>query len=651
MPLETPVKVEFGTQGMADLEKFVFDHLTKYKGDLKDLHENRIPKMRKNYRGIPKDENKSFPWPNCSNLVVQVIGQSVDTLRARILGNIFEISPIFVAQLTGSWEEAEKGEDQRATLEEFMNLMGLEPYELDLYRVYSSGFGEAIKFGTVCWKAPWETLTEQAVVSTDWKNSTELIIYDGPRPEKLRFETWGADPHSPTIDQAEFKWHKLELNKYQLLDRKQKLVYDVKAVEEILKKADRTGPSESKKEEDADKGIQSTSPSDIAQEWDIYECWLRYWHNGKKYNIIYTYHLSTRTLLRAIFNFYPKNIDCFETARLGYDGEDGLLGFGFCEMLEHYQEEVSTLHNQRTDNNTLANTSILRVAKGSKLDSIFSLFPNATFPADKDEIEVMQMGRAATESVQYENLTLSEANARAGVDSPVGGSGGGVQNAKKGIYSAMGTFSVMQEGNRRVNVNTSDMRYAHVKLGRKLAMMYSHFGVGDRIKYFGKDAELLKKALNNYKSGRMMFPIKAATASVNRELEKQNDMLLTNIMRQHHMGIGQILQSITGPQAAMMPPQLKEYLAGVIKSSDLLMKHILRNFGHDDTSRFLPSIEFLNNDKGASNGNNGNAQQKPTGDESRPAVSGAGENSNVQPANATAGVSDSMDGNNRGTVI
>lgn len=638
MPLETPVKVDFSSQVMEQLKTYVHEHITSYKVQYKDLHENRIPKMRKLYRGVPREENKSFPWPNCSNLVVQVIGQSVDTLRARVLGNIFEISPLVVAHLSGSWKAEEEGEDQREAMEEFLNLMGLEPNELDLYRVYSSGFGETIKFGTAFWKLPWETLIEQEVVSIGHAGARETVVYDGPRPEKLRFETYCPDPHVNTLEQSEFDYHIRELNKYQLLERRFKGLYDKAAVDKIIATPDRTGPSQSKQEADADKGITPAQDS-INLEWDIYECWLKFWHDNKKYSIIYTYHYSTKTVLRAVFNFYPNNMKPIEMARLGYDGEDGLFGYGFCEMLEHYQEEISTTHNQRMDAATLANTSIARVSKSSKLDSIFSLFPNAVFPGEKDEFEVMQMGRQPVESVQYESMALSEANSRAGVEPAAAGTGGGTQNPRKGIYSAMGTFSVMQEGNRRVNINTADMRYAHIKIARKLALMYAHFGIGDRIKYMGEKAPLLIKALNNYKSGRMIFPIKAATASVNRELEKQNDMLLTNIMRQHNMGIAQILAQITGPNAQVMPPELKDYLAQTVTSSNYLMSHILRNFGHDDVSRFLPQPDLKKGARGNATGQgakqgNGTVEQGAAnqGDRGQPALpaNNAQEGSNNQ---------------------
>lgn len=293
--------------------------------------------------------------------------------------------------------------------------------------------------------------------------------------------------------------------------------------------------------------------------------------------------------MRAIYNFYPDNEEPFRMARLGYD-DDGLLGYGYAEMLEHYQEEIATKHNQRNDAGTLRNTSIARVSRASKLDSIFSLYPGAVVPGEQNEIEIMQLGSAAESTVPEEQMSLQLAERRAGIDMGIQASGGGTQNPRKGVYSAMGTFSVMQQSNKRSNLRTTDMRYSHISLGRLVLKLYAYFGLGDKGRIFGKNEKFLVKALEAVKSGRLNFPVRASTASINRELEKQNDMLLVNVLRQHHMGIAQLMQSVVGGQ---VPPPLAKYLVKTIRSSDALMHQVLRNFGHDDTSRLLPDDDLV----------------------------------------------------------
>ena len=187
-------------------------------------------------------------------------------------------------------------------------------------------------------------------------------------------------------------------------------------------------------------------------------------------------------------------------------------------------------------------------------------------------------------------MSLQLAERRAGIDMGIQASGGGTQNPRKGVYSAMGTFSVMQQSNKRSNLRTTDMRYSHISLGRLVLKLYAYFGLGDKGRIFGKNEKFLVKALEAVKNGRLNFPVRASTASINRELEKQNDMLLVNVLRQHHMGIAQLMQSVVGGQ---VPPPLAKYLVKTIRSSDALMHQVLRNFGHDDTSRLLPDNDLV----------------------------------------------------------
>ena len=151
----------------------------------------------------------------------------------------------------------------------------------------------------------------------------------------------------------------------------------------------------------------------------------------------------------------------------------------------------------------------------------------------------------------------------------------------------MGTLSLLQEGNTRTDLNITDMRYAHTKLGRLLCDMYAEFGVGDRAQYFGQKGAALEEALRLYKEKTLALPIYAATASVNREVEKQNDMMLTNLARQHYQMIGTILQQVNNP---MLPPEIKQYLRTAMESANTLQKMVFRHFNMDEVDRLVPAI-------------------------------------------------------------
>ena len=626
MPVTTPIKVDFGTDENKALRRFVKENLQAQLDAYDEFHTVKIPEWRRLYKGQPEQATRDWPWPNCSNVVIQLIGENVDILKARIIGTIYEILPLWVSHLVGEWNPDENGNEQRQSLEDFMNLMGMEPNELDLYRVESLAANDICQFGSVLIKQPWETDIEKVVTGPGVQGGLPATIdktkYDGPRPEKVPIENWGATVTAPTWDKAEFKYNKYHLTKQQLEQKIYLKLFDLNEEDKkkLLAAPDRYGPDNTEQQKERNQNIEAQS-SEVLAQWDIYECWFWYWHNGSKWRIVDLYHKGTDTHCNIIFNFYPDNEEPFEFGRLGYT-DDGLLGYGYAEMLKFYQEEVTTGHNQRNDNRTLGNTSIATVGKNNKIDANMAIYPMAVLPIPTEEFGIHQLGAPYPSSVQEETLTIELAKARAGVDSGMQGMGGDTTN-KKGQLSAMGTFSVMQAGNRRVNVNITDFRYLHLKLGRKAARMYAEFGAGERLRYFGEQGPYIKRALENIKKGRMDLPIRAANASINKELEKQNDMLLTQVLQRHQ---SMIMQMINGLQNPQLGPEAKEFLIGAIAANGHLMSRLLRNFGHDDIARLQPELALIKKLKGANS--NGNDQRSQESNQSIPTAFPVGNNTN-----------------------
>lgn len=593
--LPEPIPVKFGDLEEETRLNYVHDNITDIKRGLKEVTDEKLPKWRKAYEGKPEDPQKTFPWRGASNIVVQLIAASVETLKAQVMASIYEVLPIWNCITVGDWATEANADEQRSALDRFLNLMAMEPSELDLYRVESIWFSSAIKYGFSVLKSPYMIDKEDFCfdMGSEGPLYREIIKHYGPRPEVVPFEDFGINPTATTVETANFKYHVVHLNKYQLMERKFLGLYDKAKVDKILALPDGSGATRVEREKQEDTGAK-TQPSKLEERWDIYECHYPYWvtldGKDRKLSIIETYHYGSKTSLRAVYNWYPENMNIFTGARLGYS-DRGLYELGYCEMLEHAQKEVTAEHNRYADNGTLANTSIFRIDPevSTRLDASFSMFPLAMLPAREGEFEVLNIGRQNDTGIERERQNLDLVTRRTGLDSGSVASGGGSVNPKKGIYSAMGTFSAIQAGNKRSNMNQSDFKASHIDLGRKFSRLYSEFGI-DPIKYkqYGKDERWLRMAFDNVKKGRLNIPVRGSTGSVNKEMEKQSDMLMVNIMRQHYMGISQILQGL--PNA---PEHMKDYLVNVILANDYLMKHFLRNFGYDDISRLLPEPAII----------------------------------------------------------
>ena len=588
-----------GPTVMAGVEKYVRANVEYLFNKTQVMRETLLPKWVKTYKGTPEVEHKTFPWPEASNLVIQLAATHADELLSRVM-SIYQSEQLFVAQILGDFDKGQ-GADQGDMIERFMSDMSLSPYELDLYRVEEVLFGNAIRYGTGIIKIPYRFEEEEVYIGGISQFLTTTMV-DGPRPENVPLNKFLIDTQRPTLRKADFiahitTYHRTDLERFLAEAKADRGVFwRASALEKLLNgSADRQGPDYMQQQLETTKGMNNYTPAEVSDEWDIYECWFAYSHLGKRYRCIVHWHKQSNTYMGGLFNPYPENQIPFEDAKLAYD-DDQYYGYGFMEMLESYQREVSTIHNQRIDNRNLANTGAMRVAPASKLASILQVYPGVMIPGTKDEVEPLALGNTSAPMVtDDEMLTLSLAKDRSGVDPAVGGTGGGIVNQKRGIYSAQGTAIAMQQMNNRNNLRMSDMRSAHVRIGIKILQQYAQYGINPQVlRRYGDNSQILKAAIKAFQDGKLGLLIKSATASNNKELEKQNDILMLQTLSNAQ---SQDLQMMAQIQTPGMKPEMISYIKDCITAKNALLRRLLRNFEHQDVERLAPLPDFIKQER------------------------------------------------------
>lgn len=589
-----PIKLDFGKDALAEYWKFVEESTEYWYNRTKTFREKKLKEFARLYKGVPINETRDTPWPGASNIEIQVIATNSDQLLARVMA-IYMTDPLWSTKIFGDIESG-KGADQQAAIERFLVNMALEPAELDFYRVEEAWFSGTIRNGTGIIKFPWIYSMETQAISADgiddstYKVETkEIIRVDGPRPENLPLNKFITDINYQKLEDSPFKAHIITKTRKQMEDLKALKFYKSEDIDSILCTPDRSQADILQHYIERNQGIDNVGSGDLSDEYDLYECWVRYQHNGNNIRTCALHHPKTKTRLFAMYNPYPDNMDIFEDAKLAYD-DDQYYGYGFAEMLKAYQDEISELHRQRINAKTLSNTTAFRIAKNSKLHSILQFYPGVLVPADAGEIERLELNNPQADSLDGENLSLALVKERTGIDPATGGTGGGIVNSKRGNYSAGATFAVLQQQNNRTGLRMSDMRSAHSRAGSKFAKMYANFGLGSKLRQYGNNAEALKAALENIKSGKLGLSVRASTASMNKELEKQNDVLLSQTLNNLYQGDAQIIQAMT---MQGMPEELKAYYTDTLRAKQALYKTIVQNFGHDDYSRLIPVPSFL----------------------------------------------------------
>src|SRR5882672_10454931 len=148
------VPVKFGADGEEKLCRHLKSRILALEDGLSQLHEDKITKWRKAYEATPREAVRDFPFYNASNLVVPIIATFSDTLLARVMSAVLKTKPMWFSKIYGVHKDID--DSVRMALQEYMEYVGIEPTELDLYRVYHEWFGDAIQYGTSLLKCPHE---------------------------------------------------------------------------------------------------------------------------------------------------------------------------------------------------------------------------------------------------------------------------------------------------------------------------------------------------------------------------------------------------------------------------------------------------------------------------------------------------------------
>jgi hypothetical protein len=584
-----PREIPFPKEVKQSINDWLYKNIESLLRRYKRQHSSTIKEYRRIIDGKPREKNKSFPFPNCSNLVAQLVGESVDELVAWVLQLIWVTQPLvyFRYPKEKDEEQAVKNSDKQKALETFFDNNACDPRKLNLYPFQNKWFTEAagIGKGYLCvapenrLEAVWTGYKENGGSKGKGEHEFEnTSIYEGPKLINCRYEDILVNPDVDVFYDNDPIVRRCVLNARKIRERVFKGHFKSDIAKEVLQHPDRYGPDETRKAENQSKELTDSEDATMA-EWDIYECYFSWFHNGRKFRLISWYHMGTKKELNCVFNFVPENQVPILEARLSVDGK------GFAEMLKDSQDEVSTAKNQRNDAILYGMLGVNTIDKQNKdLDRNFTLNPGVFLPAKKDTFQHYNMADSAMAglSLQNEQAMIMQAKSRAGVDPPISGAGAGSMGKNK-QFGSMGTMAVLQTSNSRSAHRTSGFRHASVRLYAMLTDFYGFMELGD--------TALVKEALKDYLERKMQIPVRAADASMNKEVTKQNEIILNQAVAAFIKEVSSLIQAYQNPSAG--DATYKKWLRAIIIGRVRMFQQVVKDFQlTDNPAEFIPDIEL-----------------------------------------------------------
>lgn len=499
-------------------------------------------KYRTRYPEFPKD----FPMANSSQLTVPILKTAINTLSARIYQTVMAAEPL------ASFRARDPAfSDTANSLEKFMATYGVEKLKLD--EQLEDICTETIILGTSILEVSNKTEVRALAKydRTTKKYSLEdTTIFDGPHTTHFPIEDFWCRPAYQDIQTAPWCGKAVRLTWSQIKDMAYNGVLNPDEIDKIWRY--RIGLDGNMAEvgevTKVNERIEEARPND-RDEYQLFELAVR-WDPamlGVEQEIIVYYHWPSRTLLRARYNTFAlgrRPWVIFRYTKLPHR----LYGEGLAEALEHLQDEISTIHNQRIDNASIANLKIIlvsRLIRGlSPGDRLWSGKIVKVTDVAKD-VNTLSLGDPYRSTVQDESMSQNYVREVSGIGEVATGQAQPVSRT-----TATAQLSLLEELNRRFDKALKGLRRSIRETHVHLLDLFIQNGTGGAAEEYLGSIEGPQVEEFLAMPGEMIHRVLkvqtfATKATVNREVEFQSSIAVMNLIIQ----MGQQMMAMCGQLA------------------------------------------------------------------------------------------------------
>jgi hypothetical protein len=301
-----------------------------------------------------------------------------------------------------------------------------------------------------------------------------------------------------------------------------------------------------------------------------------------------TVHLPTKSLVRVDYNPFFNQQKPYDVAR--YVKVPGsFFGMGLYHMLNGFQDEVTTMHNQRIDNNTISNVSMFKAIKNGSIMEGEPLFPGRILFVDSmEEIMPMPMGQPNQADLATEQAAMSYATKRTGLSEI----DYGVSNTNTAYGTATGLNQLSQESKKRGDMPMMSLRNAVGGIGLKVLELYQQrnqrqkqvFVLGD------EDGDLMEQVLQFpteiIRLG-LAVEVTASSTKNSKELELRANTILFQQLIGYYTQMQQFMSVATSPQ---VPPAVAQAAMAAVQGMSIMMERILDGYQIPDSKRMIPPV-------------------------------------------------------------
>lgn len=547
--------------------------------------EEKWLRYQRMYKAQPEKAVKEFPYMGAANLVLPVGATDADTIYSRLMGILYGPEHLWSCSPLRS-----DAVEYAPRLQEF--LKWAQKAELNTYPAVADWLLELCKLGTAVMKQRYKRESKLAYEFREtpignMERFQRISVKDNPVMEHVSLYDYLVPAGTISHQEAPWNAERVMLTWQQIEQRARAGIYG--NVDRLHSWMARDKGSWLRTEIEK-MGHFVPGQSNRLEVW---ETWLDFdiGARGEPQALVMSIHLPTMTPLRLDYNPFFHQEKPFEVARY-LRQEKQFYGIGIMEMLEMFQEEATAMHNQRLDNATLANSVMMKARKNIGIKEDEPIFPGRWFLLDDlNDVQTMQFGRGFDSTIQNENMTMSYASRRTGVNDYVMG------NSSAAVGYATAQTNIMQhtEAAKRFDQTLREVRVALGNSGRRVVELYQQFNSQ------GKEFTVLGPEDGSVVHQILQFPLElirhsvsvdvtATSASLNKEVQIRTNTILMQLVTQFYQQTFEGMMMAMNPQ---LPPPLRMLAQQMVLGGSVMMKRVLDSYEMQDVNQIIPDMREL----------------------------------------------------------
>lgn len=529
----------------------------------RDPYIRKLARLKYKYRTEYPEHPKDWPIANASQITIPVIKTAVDTIEGRLFQTVAAAEP-----LARYKTEDEQFTDFAFDFEEFMRLYTVDYLDFT-DTVLDPHVKETVILGTSVlevtnWKdqksmGVWDPSTSEYIKET-------LTCHSGPTIFHFPIEDFWIRPGYQDHQKAPWCGKELRLTWTELKDMAFSGELNKDFIARIARFQETHG--DTSPIQNVDEYLEKFRPN-YTELYHIFELAVR-WDvdgDGLDEELILYYHKPSRTILRVKFNNFYKGRRPWIVTRYKLIPHR-FYGEGLAEGLEHLQDEISTIHNQRIDNATIVNLRIILVAKliqGMRPGDRLWSGKIVKVGNVKEDVGTLQMGEVYPSTVQNETIAQSYVHQLSGAGEAAMGQAQPVSRT-----TATAQMALLEELNRRFDKPLRNIRKTVREVHRHLSDLFMEQGTGGLADQWlgpvrGRRVEGFLQLPPELINRKLKVQVSATRSSNNREIEFQTQVAVMNLIIQQGQQMLALVQNIAPQATAMIAYELVKTIRPVFR--------------------------------------------------------------------------------------